>query len=342
MAEPVAVAGQPGVLRLGRAGLYPYHVPLHRHRLHPRNAGGEVQAQGQRPGGPVGGGLVGHLQSGSAVLFQVLGLRCRQPPSHRFFLHAEAGPEPAHRHLLLHLPDHELHHRRVPGRRQGAAQPRQLRHLRHTLPPAHRRSHHQIQRSGRPDRPPHPLPRAVCLRRADLRGGPGEKGPAGQQHRQAVGYHSGPPRQGAHHCWGMAGRGRFRFPALLRLLRLLRHGCGPGPDAGLRVHAQLQLPLYRQVGHRVLAAVAHLPRHLVPGVPLYPPGRQPGEQAPAVFQPSGGVGGHRHLARGELELPHLGTLLRRPADFWKRLSWASSSRSLPPPSSTYTPCFWYW
>ena len=34
--------------------------------------------------------------------------------------------------------------------------------------------------------------------------------------------------------------------------------------------AQLQLPLYRQVGHRVLAAVAHLPRHLVPGVPLYP------------------------------------------------------------------------
>ena len=27
--------------------------------------------------------------------------------------------------------------------------------------------------------------------------------------------------------------------------------------------------------------------------------------------------GHRHLARGELELPHLGTLLRRPADFGK-------------------------
>ncbi len=29
--------------------------------------------------------------------------------------------------------------------------------------------------------------------------------------------------------------------------------------------------------------MAHLPRHLVPGVPLYPPGGQPGEQAPAVF-----------------------------------------------------------
>ncbi len=198
-----------------------------------RHAGGEVQAQGQRQGGQAGGGLVGDLQSGPAVLFQVLGLCGRQPPAIGLSLHAGAGSEPAHRHLLLHLPDHELYHRRVPGRRRGPAKSRQLRHLCHPLPPAHRRPHHQIQGPGRPDRPPDPLPGAVCLRRADLCGGPGQKGAAGQQHRHAVGYLHGPPGRAAHHRRGMAGRAGLRLPALLRLLRLLRHGRGPGPDAGL-------------------------------------------------------------------------------------------------------------
>ena len=46
--------------------------------------------------------------------------------------HPPVGRAPAHRHLLLHLPDHELHHRRLPERRAGAAESGGVRHLRHS------------------------------------------------------------------------------------------------------------------------------------------------------------------------------------------------------------------
>ncbi len=39
-------------------------------------------------------------------------------------------------------------------------------------------------------------------------------------------------------------------------------------------------PYISKQHHRVLAAVAHLPVHLVPGVPVYPPGGQPGAPSP--------------------------------------------------------------
>ena len=45
------------------------------------------------------------------------------------------------------------------------------------------------------------------------------------------------------------------------------------------------------------------------GLSLYPPGRQPGGQGPIDVQPAHRVGRHRHLARGQLELPHLGPVL---------------------------------
>ena len=53
--------------------------------------------------------------------------------------HPSVGRAPAHRHLLLHLPDHVLHHRRVPQGRAGPAERGGLRHLRHHVPPADRR-----------------------------------------------------------------------------------------------------------------------------------------------------------------------------------------------------------
>ena len=55
----------------------------------------------------------------------------------------------------------------------------------------------------------------------------------------AVGGVSGHPRGPAHHRGGLARGGGLLPAALFRLLRLLRHGRGPGPDAGLRVPAQL-------------------------------------------------------------------------------------------------------
>ena len=45
-----------------------------------------------------------------AGLFQVLGLLRRQPVPDPRYLHSGPGTAPAHRHLLFHFPDHELHH----------------------------------------------------------------------------------------------------------------------------------------------------------------------------------------------------------------------------------------
>ena len=56
----------------GRAGLCGHHVAVHRHRLHPRYAGGALQGQGQAEVRQAGGGLLYVLQSGPAVLLQVL------------------------------------------------------------------------------------------------------------------------------------------------------------------------------------------------------------------------------------------------------------------------------
>ena len=58
---------------------------------------------------------------------------------------------------------------------------------------------------------------------------------------------------------------------LFRLLRVQRHGHRPGADVRLCVPGELQLPLHLPLSGGVLAAVAHLPDHLVPGVRLLPP-----------------------------------------------------------------------
>ena len=92
---------------------------------------------------------------------------------------------------------------------------RQLRHLRHPVSPAHRRPHHQVQGPGRPDRPAGLLPGEVRLRRADLYGGPGQKGAHGQQRGDAVGELQG---HGAHRPDGgrsLAGGAGLHLPDLL-------------------------------------------------------------------------------------------------------------------------------
>ena len=88
-----------------------------------------------------------------------------------------------------------------------------------------------------------------------------------------------------------------------------RRGGGKGGDAGLRLPRKLQLPLYLRLHHRVLAALAHDPVRLVPGVCVYPAGRQPQGAQAADLEPVHRGAAHRHLARRELELYLLGSLL---------------------------------
>ena len=61
--------------------------------------------------------------------------------------------------------------------------------------------------------------------------------------------------------------------------------------------------------HGVLAALAHLPFHLVPGLPLHPTGREPGLTRQADPEPPHRLGPYGLLARGGVELPLLGALL---------------------------------
>ena len=63
--------------------------------------------------------------------------------------------------------------------------------------------------------------------------GPIIKYKAGQQSGAALGRLQGSARRGAHHGGRLAGRDRLLPADLLRFLRLLRHGRGPGQDAGL-------------------------------------------------------------------------------------------------------------
>ena len=84
---------------------------------------------------------------------------------------------------------------------------------------------------------------------------------------------------------------------------------GMGQMLGFRLPGELQLPLYRRLRDGVLAAVAHFPDHMVPGISVHPPGRQPeGDMADgAEYLPRLVL--HRLLARGELELHPLGPAL---------------------------------
>ena len=73
----------------------------------------------------------------------------------------------------------------------------------------------------------------------------------------------------------LARRRRLHPPALLRLLRLQRHGARSGPGTGFRLPGKLRPPLRRRQHHRFLAALAYLALALVPRLSLHPARRQP-------------------------------------------------------------------
>ena len=113
---------------------------------------------------------------------------------------------------------------------------------------------------------------------------------------------------------GLAGSRGLRASDLLRLLRLQRYGHRHGPDVRLPLPGELRQALPGHLHHRLLAALAHLPVHLVPGLRLHPPGGQPGQRRTSSVQPLRGVAPHRDLARGQLDLPPLGPGVLSPAD----------------------------
>ncbi|MCD6060086.1 MAG: hypothetical protein K0S16_397 [Moraxellaceae bacterium] len=101
-------------------------------------------------------------QSRHALLFQVHQLRHRQPqPDAAGLRHGAAaagGHPPAHRHLLLPLPLHQLPGRHLPSRRRAGQPLRRLRRLHLAVSAARGRTHPALQGP----RPPVQAPRGRC------------------------------------------------------------------------------------------------------------------------------------------------------------------------------------
>lgn len=89
---------------------------------------------------------------------------------------------------------------------------------------------------------------------------------------------------------GLAGRGVLSDADLFRLQRIQRYGHRPGLVLWVPLQGKLQLSVHLGQYSGILAQMAYLPFHLVPGIPVYPIGRQPEgqgkdllEQADRVF-----------------------------------------------------------
>lgn len=117
-------------------------------------------------------GLLGFFKYADFFLTTVNGLFGLSPAADR--------RAPAAWHQLLYVPDHELHHRRLPRARPAAAEPRDVRHVRLPVPAAHRRADRPLFRYR--GRAAHAalLPRGHRYGRAALYRRAGQKGPACQ------------------------------------------------------------------------------------------------------------------------------------------------------------------
>ncbi len=95
---------------------------------------------------------------------------------------------------------------------------------------------------------------------------------------------------------------------------------GLGRMFGFHFLENFNWPYISSTHHGVLAALAYLPVHLVPGLCIFPSGRQPGgSEMEAATQSACGVAADGHLARGQLDLYCLGDALFRAAGAGKVL-----------------------
>ena len=181
MAQRRPVPVQLAVLRMGRAGLCGADAVLHRVGLQLRAAGGALPGRTRRENCAAGVGL---RQPGPVQIQRLPHRHGQLPPRHG---HPAAGPAAAHRHQLLHLPDHELHHRRLSRGRKGTAKHHPLRRVCDAVSAAHRGAHRPLPdgrgRAGAPGL----YGQSLCRRREALRLRHGEEDSAGQQYRVVVG-----------------------------------------------------------------------------------------------------------------------------------------------------------
>ena len=112
----------------------------------------------------------------------------------------------------------------------------------------------------------------------------------------------------------------YGFQIYFDFFRLLRHGYWPWTDAGVPIFGKLQLSLSGRQYYRFLAALAYLHGDMVPGLCLYPAGRQQGRPCKAAPQHCYRLAADGLLARGQLELCSVGYVFRRAGGAGKAVS----------------------
>lgn len=105
---------------------------------------------------------------------------------------------------------------------------------------------------------------------------------------------------------GLAGRGVLSDADLFRLQRIQRYGHRPGLVLWVPLQGKLQLSVHLGQYSGILAQMAYLPFHLVPGIPVYPIGRQPEGQGKDLLEQADRVFLHGAVAWCKLDLYRLG------------------------------------
>ena len=177
-----SAAGEPRLLRLGRAAVSARDAGVDRAGVCVRSA--DREAPGQAGGEGVPRGVRGSELRGARI-FQIRGLfprkfQCADGP----FRAAAARGAPG-RDQLLHVPDRELSRRCLPRRCRRAAELCRPRGLCRDVPAADRRADRPLFRRGRAAPRPDAQRRRCGLRRAAVRARAGEEDPAGQSARRA-------------------------------------------------------------------------------------------------------------------------------------------------------------
>ena len=176
-AEPGAAGGQPVFLLVGGRQAGAPDGPVHCRQLPGRPAGGA----GEPAHGPVRGALCLGGGAGPAGVVQV---RRFPGPDHPRpgLCHPHSPGDPAHRHLLLHLPGPQLCDRRVPGGRTHPEKSPERGPVRGPVSPAGGRPHCAVHHRHAGDRPSGGVPGGVCRRGHPLLLRPGQEDGAGQLH----------------------------------------------------------------------------------------------------------------------------------------------------------------
>ena len=213
----------------------------------------------------------------------------------------------ADRHLVLHVRRHLVHRGRVPRRDQTGEERDPLPGLGHALP-VHPR---------RPDHPLRPRRRPARARAAALSLGAHRHRPVlprhGLRQEDARRRHDGALRErpllaprATRPALRLGGGPGLHAAAVLRLLRLQRHGGGRGDHDRPPLPAELRLAVQGGQPLGLLASLAHDPLRLAARLPVHPAGRVARDDAADRAEPHDHVPARWPLARPGLDVRLLG------------------------------------